>query len=92
MSEPENIYVSGIVVHARPEHVPAVRNALDLLPGVEVHAATETGRIVVTVDKDDSAGMADTFVQIQNLRHVISASLVYQHSESTDASKAEINP
>ena len=92
MTEPENICVSGIVVHARPENVSAVRAALNLLPGVEVHAATEAGRIVVTVEQDDSAGMADAFGQIQNLKHVINASLVYQHSESTDVSEAEINP
>lgn len=86
MSESENINVSGIVVRARPENVTVVQSALNLLPGVEVHAATGEGRIVVTVEKDDSAGMADAFVQIQNLEHVINASLVYQHSESTDAS------
>lgn len=92
MSDRETINVSGIVVHVRPEYMPGVKDELIRLPGVEVHAATESGRIVVTVEKDDGAGMADAFVQIQNLEHVINASLVYQHSESTDASKAEINP
>ena len=91
MSETENIYVSGIVVHARPENLSAVQSDLNLLPGVEVHATTGDGRIVVTVEKDDSAGMADAFVQIQNLKHVINASLVYQHSESIDGSEAEMN-
>lgn len=92
MSTRENINISGIVVHARPENSSIVQSRLNELPGVEVHAATGEGRIVVTVEKDDSAGMADAFVQIQNLEHVINASLVYQHSETTDASEAEINP
>ena len=91
MADPETINISGIVVHTRPEFLPSVRSALETLPGVEVHAATDAGRVVVTVEAENGADMADAFVRIQNLEHVINASLVYQHSESTDASEAEIN-
>ncbi len=86
----ESINISGIVVRTLPENLTDVQAQLDNLCGVEIHAATNEGRLVVTVEKDDSSAMADAFVQIQNLNHVISASLVYQHNEPIDAS--EIDP
>jgi nitrate reductase NapD len=85
----ESINISGILVRTLPKNLPDVQAQLDALSGVEIHAATSEGRLVVTVEKEDSSTMADAFVQIQNLNHVISASLVYQHNEPIDANEID---
>ncbi|MEW6690749.1 MAG: chaperone NapD, partial [Pseudomonadota bacterium] len=50
--------ISGVVLRARPENVAAVRESLAALPGVEVHAASEDGRIVVTLEDAATASAA----------------------------------
>ncbi|HET9699882.1 MAG TPA: chaperone NapD [Burkholderiales bacterium] len=89
------INISGVLVHARPESAEAVRARLMQLPGVEVHAVSPDGRLVVTVENADDREMADTFERVQALPDVLSASLIYHHSEDTQdtaPSAQEIKP
>jgi periplasmic nitrate reductase NapD len=73
------INVCGVVVFALPEHVNAVQKNLEKEEGVEVHAITENGRLVLTVEKEDQQQTGDFLHRIQTLDHVISASMVYQY-------------
>ena len=43
------VNITGIVVYTRPERSGAVRDALAAIAGVEVHAISPEGRMVVTV-------------------------------------------
>lgn len=76
--------ISGILVHAQPDRVEPVREALSALPGVEVHAATAEGKLVVTIEEDDSA-MGRTAMQFHTIEGVLSAAMIYHHCE--EASK-----
>jgi nitrate reductase NapD len=73
--------ISGIIVQSRPEHAPAVRGRLLELPGVEVHALGEDGRMVVTIERDTDGEMADTYRQLTYVDGVLAAALVYHHFE-----------
>lgn len=89
------INISGVLVHARPESAEAVRARLMQIPGVEVHAVSPDGRLVVTVENADDREMADTFERVQALPDVLSASLIYHHTENmqeTSPSEQEIQP
>ena len=74
--------ISSLVVHVRPEQAGAARAALHALPGVEVHAASDDGRLVVTVEADSDASSTDTHALIAAVPGVMSASLVYHQFES----------
>jgi nitrate reductase NapD len=74
--------ITGVIVRAWPEQVAAVRSQLILQPGVEVHAATEDGRLVVTVEDDDDSVLADRVLHFNDLPGVLSASMIYHHYES----------
>ena len=52
--------IAGVVIHARPEKLEGVEAQLLGLPGVEVHATADDGRMVVTVE-DEAPRLADTF-------------------------------
>lgn len=81
--------ISGLVIHARPEKLGLVRAELGRRDGVQVHGESADGRLIVTVDRVDDAAAADTISGFQNLRHVLSVSLVYSHFDDLPAEKEQ---
>ncbi len=75
--------IAGVVIHARPEKLAGVEAQLLGLPGVEVHATAEDGRMVVTVE-DEAPRLADTVMGLQDVDGVLSASLIYHHFEDSE--------
>lgn len=75
--------IAGVVVHARPEKLAGVETQLLTLPGVEVHATTDDGRMVVTVE-DEAPRLADTVMGLQDVDGVLSTSLIYHHFEESE--------
>ena len=73
--------ISSVVIRSRPEQLEAVRRRVAALPGVEVHAATLEGRLVVTLEDTSVATAAETFITLHNVDGVLGASLVYQYSD-----------
>jgi len=71
--------ISGVLVMARPGHRSAVEDALAALPGVDVHAATEDDRLIITIEEPDGQ-VGKTILDIETLPGVLSAALVYQQS------------
>lgn len=77
----ESINICGVLVHAQPEQAAQVEQQLSQYQGVEVHSVTEDGRLVVTIDHADRRDMVDTINQLNSVEGVLSAAMVYQHSE-----------
>jgi len=75
------VNICGVLVHARPDKAGAIEAQLAELPGVEVYASSDSGRIVVTVEDVQASMAGDTLVRINNLDGVLSASIVYHHCE-----------
>jgi nitrate reductase NapD len=73
--------ISGLVIHTHPIHSKAVARKIGAIDGAEIHAATEDGRLVVTLDEPDNAEATDTFVRIQDMDGVVSVSLAYNYFE-----------
>jgi nitrate reductase NapD len=78
------INISGLLLHAHPDRAEALCARLQQLPGVEVHAVSPEGRLVVTLENADDRSMADAFARLQALPDVLCASLVYHHSDHSD--------
>lgn len=73
--------ISSLLVNARPEVRRQVEANLLTLGGVEVHAATDEGQLIVTIEADSDRAAADIFTTISQQPGVLSASLVYQQFE-----------
>lgn len=73
--------ITGIVVHARPGRSAGIRRALGEIPGVEVHATTPEGRMVVTVEQDGDQAARAAMDAIARTEGVLSLALVYHHDE-----------
>ena len=81
--------VIGVLVNTLPEHEARVAAALAAMSGVEVHAASGDGRLVVTATDGEEVLASESLMAMSRLDHVIVASLVYHAVEpDTDASGA----
>ncbi len=74
--------ISSAIVHAQPEATAGVQQRLVVLKGVEIHAASAEGKIVVTLEADSDAGTADLFERIGQIDGVMSTAMVYHQFES----------
>lgn len=83
MQVSRGLNISSVILGADPAAAPALGESLSALAGVEVHAATADGRMIVTIESGSERSTVDTFEAIRQLPGVLSASLVY-HQYETD--------
>lgn len=81
--------ICGVLVMARPEMGAIVEDTLNKLEGVEVHARSESGRLVVTVEGALGRPVADTITNLSATKGVVATSLVY-HEIETEESQQEL--
>ncbi len=73
--------ICGCLVHVAREHLPAARASIEAKDGVEVHASTEDGRLVVVVEDTETAFASDTIMALHQIPGVVSLTLSYHHFE-----------
>ena len=73
--------IAGVMVSALPGQMDEVEAQLLNIPGVEVHAANEAGRMVVTVEGVDERMVSDTVTEMHSLKGVLAAAMVYHSFE-----------
>ena len=61
-----------------PALIITVDNGISSLDGVEIHATTDDGKLVVTIE-NDAGPMIDTMNSFHEIDGVLSASLIYHH-------------
>ena len=76
-------HLTSLVVHARPERCEEVADRLRSM-GCEIHIASETGKLVVTLEAADARTLGDTVTAMQNVEGVLAATLVFHHVEPED--------
>ena len=74
--------ISSAIIHVLPGNVPIVQSGLAMVPGVEVHAISPEGKMIVTIETEDEGSNADTYQRIGQLDGVMSAAMVYHQTES----------
>ena len=84
-SMPGRHYISSAVIVALPARRAEVCDRLRAMPGVEVHAA-EGSRIVVTIEGPTSGSLGETLAAMPLVEGVLSANMVFEHFEETEAS------
>ena len=84
------LHVSGVLVRTQPQSMRQTLERLQIVPGVEVYKTTSDGHIVTVVERDSAAELTDSFQQIQNSDGVLSASLIYNYSDTSNALDEEV--
>jgi nitrate reductase NapD len=81
--------ICSLVVQARPENLSSVSGDLSTMQGVEVHASSEAGKLVVTIDHPHREVCSQTMMDMQNIPGVLSSSLIYEYFEENPNSDQE---
>jgi nitrate reductase NapD len=77
----ESISICGLMVHVLPEKIPEVKPRILAIAGSEIHAISEQGNLVVTIESDNYKKTADRMTELQRLKGILSAAMIYQHTE-----------
>ena len=73
--------ISGVLVVAKPEHQSQVRTALEVFPWAEVHHQDPDGRLVITIEANDTDQAIARLQEIKDLPRVVLAEMVEHHVE-----------
>jgi periplasmic nitrate reductase NapD len=87
---PEELHISSLVVHAAPHRLARVAELVAALPGAFVHALSNNGKLVVTLETSSANDMTAQVSCIQHIDGVLSAALVYQCADSLAAMNEEM--
>lgn len=75
--------IASLVVKAKPEHFPELRETLRAIPGVELHGeATASGRLIVTVEDGEGVSVTDSILAVNLARHVLGVTLAYEYTDA----------
>jgi nitrate reductase NapD len=67
-----------------PEHLVSVSQTLTDMQGVEIHAQSEQGKLVVSIDHPSRSYCGNAMTDMSRINGVMRASLVYEYQEDLD--------
>lgn len=90
-SNPAEIHVAGVLVHAKADRLTDVTTRISAIPGAEVITATPEGKIIVVLETTSSARIAEALTSLSGTDGVLSTSLVYEHHEAIETMQEQGN-
>ncbi len=82
-------HVSSLVVHAAADQITKVISQLEAMPGTEVPAKSEAGKLVVVVEGNSRQYLVDQFETIRQLPGVLAATLVFHQQDNSLAESGQ---
>ena len=76
------VEIASILVRVRPEHLDEAARAIEALPGAQIYSRDPKGKLVVVLEAADTGSIGANFNVISCLPHVLTASLVFQGTNS----------
>ncbi len=77
MTQETEYHVASFVAHSKPEGSKALAQDIEVIPGAQVHAISDEGKIVFTVEADDQRVIAHNVDQIKYHDQLLSLSPIY---------------
>ena len=81
--------LASLVLRINPQRRALAEAALLALPGVECHAMSKDGKLVITVEDVPGTALSDTLIAIHRIPEVLAATLAF---EANDAALADDRP
>lgn len=73
--------ISSAILHIAPAGLDAACQALLDLPGVEIHARSDEGKVVITIEDSDTHSATEIYAALHGIAGVASVAMVYQYSD-----------
>jgi len=83
----QEVHISSMVVHVKPDNLQTVKTSIGQLPGAEIHGESESGKLVVVLETENQGYITDVIEKIGNIEYVLSTALVYHQIEQLDSSE-----
>jgi len=80
----KNHHIASVLVQAWPNKIPTIESALTRLAGVESHGSSDAGKLILTLEAENNTALVETMNRIEMVDGVVTASLVYHHTEEMD--------
>ena len=81
----DEIHISSLVVHVRPDRLQSVKSKIACLPGTEIHGESDNGKLVVVLETQNQGFITDIIETISKLDDVLNTALVYHQIEYADS-------
>jgi periplasmic nitrate reductase NapD len=85
----EELHISSIVVHVRPEAAAGAAQSIAAMRGAEVHQQLAGGKLIVTLETASTDDIMQHIERINELPGVVTTALVYHHWESVSEAESE---
>ncbi len=85
------VHISSLVVHCQPDHLAALKQAIESFANAEIYGDSPDGKIIVVLETENQGFITDTIDAINNLPNVLSTVLVY-HQIETDLEPLATTP
>lgn len=76
--------ICSLVIQALPDQLKTVSQSLMSMEGVEIHAQTDEGKMIVSIDHPSRSYCGNTMTKMTRIGGVMSASLVYEYQEDLE--------
>jgi len=73
----DQVHISSLVVHVRPECCAEASTRIAALAGVEIHGASETGKLVVVLETAHESDILTQINLINEMPGIITTSMIY---------------
>ncbi|AQS38019.1 periplasmic nitrate reductase chaperone NapD [Shewanella psychrophila] len=78
----QEYHVTSLVVHASPKAISQVESQINALTGTDIHAVTDQGKLVITLEGETQKSILDNVEAINALEGVLNSSLIYHQVDS----------
>lgn len=82
-SSDNEVHISSLVAHVKPEAMAHTRQRIDALPGAEIFAESPEGKLVVVIESRSHSSVTDVIESISKFKGVLNTALVYHQIESS---------
>lgn len=83
---PAALHIASIIAHVQPAALQRIRQWLETQPGVEIHAASDQGKLVVVIEAAQEQAILDLIDSITAQPGALNAALVYHEILQEEAS------
>jgi nitrate reductase NapD len=80
----DQVHISSLVVHVRPEFCAEASARIGALAGVEIHGASDTGKLVVVLETAHEADILKQINLINEMPGIITTSMIYHEIDTAE--------
>ncbi len=81
-------HVASLIGRSHPDHFGEISKNINAMQGCEIHGTDDSGKFIVSIEANNNKDIADRFINLQQIPHLIDLSLVY-HEYVDEASETE---